>query len=186
MALCAYPAAGALAAVIVNALIADGRPDLVARLHAVQFVVGVAAMVALLGFDLVGVAAGVSVGLVAGVVYAFAAARRVIGLSLKEMLAQLGPPAVAATATGAALLALEFLVVDAAAHGTAAGLALLVGEAIAGLALYAAVLYALAPGHAGELRTLLRQARARPGQRPTTSPETEAELDAAEERSGRP
>ena len=184
MALCAYPAAGALASVIVNALIAEARPDLVARLHGVQFVFGVSAMVALLGFDLIGVATGISIGLVAGAVYAFIAARRVIGIPLGKMLSQLVAPGVAAVGMGGALLALDMLVIDAADHGTAAGLALLAGEGALGIALYAAILHPLAPHHAGELLGLIRQARSRAA--PATSPRTEAELDAAEDRIGGP
>ncbi len=81
---------------------------------------------------------------------------------------------------------LEFGVIDAAGHETAAGLALLTAEALAGTAVYAAVLFDLVPARAGEFRSLLRVARRGSAAEADETLAVEAELDAAEQTSGSP
>lgn len=162
MALCLYPAAGALSSVVVESFLASGRPQLVVRIEVVALVIGAATMVALLPLELVGVAAGVSIGISAGAVYALYKAHVVLSISAREILAEIGPPIAAAVVMGVSVLALDRLVVDSRDHETALGLCLLAAEGIAAFGIYGLVLHGLAPGRAPELRALIERARAQP------------------------
>lgn len=171
MALCMLPAAGALFSVVCEVFTANGNPKLLRNLVLVQFAAGAVAMVALLPFDLIGVAAGVSIGAVVGALYALRVAHRELDVSFASMRAEIAPPLLAALAMAAIMTPVELLVVDAASHGTAAGLALLAGEALACAGIFLGVLHLLAPGRLAELRGLARTAIA---------PQREAEPGAAE------
>ncbi len=92
-----------------EALKADGRPDIMARIHVVSIVVATVAAIALLRFDLVGVAAGVSIGVTASAVYGLARVLPLVGFSRAQMLAAIATPGAAALAMIAVLTPLEFL-----------------------------------------------------------------------------
>jgi PST family polysaccharide transporter len=145
MAMCLFAAGNSLLSICLEGAKAYGRPAVLARVHLFMVVVTVAAMVALLPLGLTGVAAGLSIGAVAGGVYAALSFSRVVSLPIGRIWAQVWAPALAAALMAGALWPVEHLVIDAAAHGTAAGLALLALEGLVGVALYVAVLSMLAP-----------------------------------------
>ena len=62
MALAPFVVGAALINLVSEALKAEGRPEILIRIHTVTVIAGAAAMIAMLGWELVGVAAGVSVG----------------------------------------------------------------------------------------------------------------------------
>jgi O-antigen/teichoic acid export membrane protein len=145
MAMCLFAAGSSLLSICLEGAKAYGRPALLPRVHLFMVVVTVAAMVALLPLGLNGVAAGLSVGAVAGGAYAAFSFARVVSLPIGRIWAQVRAPALAAALMAAALYPVEHLVVQAGDHGTAAGLGLLAVEALLGAGLYVGVLSLLAP-----------------------------------------
>jgi O-antigen/teichoic acid export membrane protein len=165
MALGVYTAARGISSLIVEALKADGRPDVVTRMNVIELVVGIIAMLALLPLGLVGVCVGISIGALVRTVYALRRGHVVFGLPLRNMLEAIRAPLIAAVVMLAVLLPLEAFVIQAGDHGTISGLLLLAFEAVLGLAVYAGMLHVLMPGVLAELRGLLGKlrARSRPG-----------------------
>ncbi len=84
MALGVYTAARGLSSLLVEALKADGRPDVVTRMNVVEIVVGSVAMLALLPLGLVGVCVGISIGAVVRAAYAFRRAHARCGTAAQE------------------------------------------------------------------------------------------------------
>ena len=159
-ALALFIPAQAVAQVIGEGFKGSGRPPERTRANVVGVVAGVIAMAALTPpFGLIGVALGVSVDALASALYSVYRAHRAMGIPLRSMLGAIMPQLLAALAMVAVLLPLEVLVIDAADHGTAVGLALLGLEVAIGLVIYAAALLALRPSLISELRTLISTGR---------------------------
>jgi PST family polysaccharide transporter len=156
MALCLLPAAGAIISVVSEVFKADGRPELLTRMHLLETGLGAAAMVALLPFGLIGVAAGISVGATGGAIYALHRVHVVLDLPIRSILREVAPPLAAAVLMAGCLLPVELLLVDAAGHDTGLGLALVAAEAASGLLAYGLCLHLLVPGQTRELTDLLR------------------------------
>jgi hypothetical protein len=116
-----------------------------ARVHLFMMVVTVAAMVALLPLGLNGVAAGLSVGAVAGGIYAALSFARIVALPPGRIWAQVWAPLLAAVLMAACLYPIERFVIDAGAHGTVLGLVLLAVESLLGATIYVAALSLVAP-----------------------------------------
>jgi PST family polysaccharide transporter len=157
MALGVYTAARGISSLVVEALKADGRPEVVTRMNVIELVVGTAAMAALLPFGLVGVCVGISIGAVVRGVYAIHRAHVVVGLPLRNLLEAIRAPFIAALAMVAVLLPLDTLVLHAGDRAIVPGLLLLTFEALLGVAIYAGILHVLIPGALAELRGLLRK-----------------------------
>jgi PST family polysaccharide transporter len=157
MALGIYTAARGISSLIVEALKADGRPEVVTRMNVVELVVGTIAMAALLPFGLVGVCIGISIGAVVRAAYALHRAHVVVGLPRTNLLRAIGPPLIAALAMVAVLLPLDTLVLHAGDRAIVPGLLVLTLEALLGLAIYAGILHVLIPGALAELRGLIRK-----------------------------
>ncbi len=174
MALVGVPIAGTIVSFASEALKADGRPDLMARVHVVSVTVSVIAAVALLPFGLVGVSAGLSIGITASAVYAMLKERPLAGFGRGEMLAAISGPGIAALAMVAVLTPLEFLVIEASSRSTAVGIALLVAEALLGLLIYIGVLALVAPRTAGQIRDLFLRVLGKGGGAGTDAAEAEA------------
>ena len=145
MAMCLFAAGNSLLSICLEGAKAYGRPAVLARVHLFMIVVTVAAMVALLPLGLSGVAAGLSMGAVAGGIYAAFSFSRIVALPLGRIWAQVWPPALAAALMAAGLYPIEHFVIHAGAHGTLAGLGLLAVEGLLGAALYLAPLSLAAP-----------------------------------------
>jgi O-antigen/teichoic acid export membrane protein len=163
MALCAWSAPRAAGSVIGESLKAAGRTDILPRLHLVQAVLAIVFMLAFLPFGLTGVAAGVAVGSVLAQGYALVRAARVLQFGRRAIVSALWPPYVAAAPMIAVVFLLDRLSVHTEAHGVAAGLALLVLEALLGVAVYLVSLAVLAPSTVAELRNGVRAIGARVG-----------------------
>ena len=154
MALVGVPVAGTLISFASEICKADGRPDIVARLHVVSVAASTVAVVALLPFGLVGVSAGVSVGLAVASVYGMSRTRALLGFDARETLSAFSGPAIASLAMVAVLTPLEFLAVDSTSHGTFADLLLLGGETLLGLLVYAGALAIVARTTAQDVLSL--------------------------------
>jgi PST family polysaccharide transporter len=165
MAMCLFGAGNSLLSICLEGAKAYGRPAVLARVHLFMMVVTVGAMAALLPLGLNGVAAGLSVGAVAGGIYAALSFARIMALPLGRIWAQVWAPALAAAVMAAALYPIEHFVIQADAHGTLAGLVLLAAEGLLGATLYVAVLWLAAPETGGTVVRLpamaLRRLRTR-------------------------
>jgi hypothetical protein len=161
MALGVYTAARGISSLIVEALKAHGRPEIVTRMNAIELVVGTIAMLALLPFGLVGVCVGISIGSILRTAYALRSAHAVMGLPRRNLLVAIRPPVVAALAMVAVLLPLDLLVLHAGDRATVPGLLILAFEAVLGVAIYGGLLHLLIPGALAELRGLLGKIRRR-------------------------
>jgi O-antigen/teichoic acid export membrane protein len=155
MAMCLYPCASALSSISSEGLKAAGKPQRLTRMHTVTTVATAAAMLALLPFGLVGVAAGLSVGAVVGGIYAMRQVETHMGFQPRPMWAQIWPPAVASVVMAAVLLLAERLA-DAGNHAVAVDLGLILGGALVGLVVYLGVLRVLAPSTVSELMIAAR------------------------------
>ncbi len=165
IALVGIPVAGTIVSFASEAFKADGRPDLLARLHVVSVAATTVAVVALLPFDLIGVAAGISVGLSFAAAYGITRAVRMIGLPAGATLRAIALPAAAALVMVAVMTPCEFMVLEASERSTGLGLCLLAAETLAGLAVYAGALALISRDTARDLRALaarilLRRGRA--------------------------
>jgi PST family polysaccharide transporter len=165
VAMCLFPIGGMLANVVSEALKAIGEPRLLTRMHAVTSGVMIAAMLALIPAGLTAVSAGMSIGAMAGGVYALFLARGALGIPLARMVAEILPAAAAALVAALILIPVEW-VVDASSHSTAGAALLLLAEAGFGAVLYLALLAWVSPPTARQLtrgaaRVLRRIARFR-------------------------
>ncbi len=149
-AMCLLPAGGMLANVVSEALKAIGEPRYLTRMHVVTAVITAGLILALQPFGLTAASAALSIGAVAGGVYALFLMRRVAGTPMRLMVAEVWPPALAACAAAGALIPVELLV-DAESHGVAVGALLLLAEALAGAILYLGLLRLIAPESGREL-----------------------------------
>jgi O-antigen/teichoic acid export membrane protein len=161
MALCGYTGARALVSVAREAFKAIGHPEVLPRMQMVSAVLTIGGMLALVPLGLTGVAAAVSASSICIAVYAIRALHRVGGIPMRPMVDQIWPALAAGAAMVAVLLPLEQLLVRADSHGTALGLALLVGEGALGAAVYLGVLAAVAPAMARDLVGLVGLVRER-------------------------
>ena len=176
MAMFAYVGARSILSVCDEAFKAAGRPDVLPRLHIFSGVIGIVAIVALLPFGLVGVAAAASVGSLAISGYAIRSIAPIVGTPVRRILEEVWPPAVAATLMAGAVTALEFLVVDSADREVAVGLALLAGELVVAAGIYLGSLAAIAPETLRELldtgrRAIAKLARPERAERGAPAPE---------------
>lgn len=163
MALSGFAVGASLVSIASEAFKAEGRPEVLVRVHTITTVVGSALMVALLPFELVGVAAGLSIGVLVGAWYALVRLGRVLGIPGVEMARRIWPPAVAAIVMATAMLPVDRLLIDPPSHGAAVAILLLGAEGLIAALIYLAVLTPLAPDTLSKLRELARTARRRAG-----------------------
>lgn len=159
IAMCAYTGASSITSVVSEALKAEGRPDRLVRIHTITAVVTGVAMLALLPLGLTAVAAGLSLGAIAGAVTSMIAMRDILDLSLRTTWSEIWAPVTASLVMAAALLPLDRLVVEPTTHGTIEGLALIGLEGLLGIAIFGAVLHALMPNVIDELQVAILRRR---------------------------
>ncbi len=155
MTLTGEAAAGTLISFASEVLKADGHPEILTRVHIVLFSLSALAMVALLPLGLLGVTTGITLGGIGASLYALRRVRKLNGISVGHLAREILPPLIAALLMAAIMVAVEFLLVEAAERGTVVGLCLMLGEAIVGLAIYAVAMLALAPRTIAELGGLI-------------------------------
>jgi PST family polysaccharide transporter len=170
MALGGYCAALSLDSIASEAWKAYGRTDMLPRMHGVSIALTTVCVLALVPFGLVGVTIGMSVSAIGVAAYAVWGMSLALGIPLRDLLSEIWPPALAATAMAAVLLLLEYLVVHADQRGTLLGLVLLALEALIGIGIYLLVLALVAPQSARELRAGIRRLAERRIRRPTGAP----------------
>jgi PST family polysaccharide transporter len=159
MAMALVPVAGTPISFASETLKAIGRPDVLTRIHLLISLASVAAMLVLLPFGLVGVTAGLSVGMTVAAVFALFRAGRLLEFSLQDVLGAIGGPAIAGLLMVAVMVPVEFLLIDAAGQPLVKGLLLLAAEALTGLLIYFLALRTLAPETARELGSLALRLR---------------------------
>jgi PST family polysaccharide transporter len=169
VALSIFPAAGTMVSVVSELFKADGKPRPLIGMVTVTAVTGTIAMVALLQFDLIGVAAGVSIGWVLGGSYALWLAHGLLELEPGRIVSHLWAPFLAALVMAGALLPVDRLLIDPTAYSNPAALALVVAEGLAGLLLYAGLLALLRRSLFAELRGVLATALSRRKAQPTAT-----------------
>lgn len=135
-----------------------GRPRLLNHVNAAIAGCCTLAMVALLRFDLIGVAAGVSIGTSLGAAYALRLAGRLLDLTAGAILREIWPAMAAGVAMVVIALPLARLV-DPTSYGTVAGLLLLAAEGAVALGVYALALQMFAPDTFQRVRHLVGTAR---------------------------
>src|SRR5262249_5571069 len=143
MALCGYSAGAALVSVASETWKAAGQTRWLSRAHGLDALLAVALTIAFLPLGLVGVAGGLSLASLLTGIYALRVMKLVIGTSFSRLAREIWAPALAAVAMAGALYPLQ-LALAADRRGAAVGVPLLLGEALAGLAFYAALLSLLA------------------------------------------
>jgi PST family polysaccharide transporter len=157
MALTGYGLGEALNAVCGEALKGAGRPQLLNWLTAVGLVSLIGLLVVLIPFGLVGVGLAISLSAVTVGVVNLAIARRVVGVSVGELLTRLVPPIIGALVALAIVAPLEHVVVHSDQRGVVAAVALLGAESVLFGLIYLATLRVIAPATVAEV---IRGARA--------------------------
>ena len=180
MAMFLYPPMSSISSIASEALKAQGRPELLTRMHTLTTVLGAVLMGALLPLGVAGVAAALSIAATVSAAYALRQVHGAIGFPVRAMLAEIWPSALVATIMGGALFALDRLLVHADDHATGLSVICLGAELVAGAAVVLAATSAIAPGRLRELRAgaaaLMRRRRRGDGpETPRSGPEpTEA------------
>ncbi len=149
--MCLYAGGGCIVTAVAETVKATGDPSPLPRLYGLITVVTIGTMVPLAQIDLQAAAASLSIGSLAGAGYALTIARRMTGVDLRVMWADIWPPIIAAVVAALAVLPLDRLVLEPVTHPTVPGLALLAAEAAVFASLYAAGLRVLAPETAKEI-----------------------------------
>ena len=160
---------------------ADGRPDILLRIRAVNVVSTTIFMVALLPFDLIGVCAGLSIGAIFSSSYAMVRVSRQLEMPTAHLLSGIWTFGVAAIVMAGILTPLQFLLVDAASRGTAVGIVLLGAEALLGALIYLLTVRLLDREGYGELIGLARRLLRRGAREQDDGEEAEPASAAVEE-----
>ena len=159
MAMCAFGAGSAIVLVANEAFKASGHPRYLTRLQIVLAALSIGFMFALFEFGVAGVSSALSISAVGAGVCALVWLAPIIECPRRDLLRVIWAPLVASLVMACSMLAVERLVVRAAAHHGIVGLGLLAGEfALAG-AIYLVCLAALSPSTLGELLGALRRGR---------------------------
>ena len=150
-AMCGVTAGRSLVSLGAHSAAAAGRPGVVFRIHLLGGILLLASTAVLLPFGLRGVGAALSLGALGTGAYALWRVADVIGAERSVVFGLTWAPLSAALVMSLGILLLERGVVDAASHEPGWSVALLAGEALAGLVVYAAVLCTLSPKTARDL-----------------------------------
>src|SRR5207244_1380175 len=159
-AMCAASAGAAVVSLASETWKSAGKPEWLPRTHSLGAVLAGGLTAAFLPLGLVGVAFGFSLTAVATGAYALYGVARVIEVPVTRLLDELWPPTTAALAMAGGVYLLE-LALDADSHRTIAGLALLAGETLAGVAVYVCTLTIVSPATRRALAGACRPARSR-------------------------
>ena len=139
---------------------ASGRSERLTRLQLFSGVLTVGLMLAFAWIGPVAVGVGISLSSIGTAVYAARAVAPIAGVSVRQIVAEIWPSVAASALMAGAVFGAQ-LVVEAQAHGTAVGAALLLGEGLLGTAVYLGALKVISPETARELREILRHLRER-------------------------
>jgi O-antigen/teichoic acid export membrane protein len=154
-AMCLFAAGHTYDSLASEAWKAVGRPDLLVRMHVLSVVSLVALMLVFIPVGLTGMGLALSLSSVLVAAYALRGAGRLLRIPARQLLAEIWPPAVAAAVMAGSLYVVDRTLARPDTHGLAVGLILVAAEAIAGAAFYLALLAAIRPERARELRELI-------------------------------
>ncbi|GAA4772189.1 hypothetical protein GCM10023200_00620 [Actinomycetospora chlora] len=148
----------AMAAIGMESIKGAGASKLINWLTVLSIVVGIGGLILLLPFGLFGVGIAASLDSLVGGVVAILLARRLAGVSLRDLAGVLIPPLIAAVVAGGAVWYLEHTYVHADERGILLGIVLLAGEGLLLLGIFGGLLFVMAPEALRELRDgLLRR-----------------------------
>jgi O-antigen/teichoic acid export membrane protein len=173
----AYTGARAYISLTREAFKASGQSAILTKLQIVSMVLTLGLMGACAPLGSTAVGAAVSLSSIGTAVYATQAVAQITEIPVRRIADEMWPSLAASALMAVGVFGLELLV-DADAHGTAAGLALLAGEGLAGVGIYLGLLAVIAPAHLRELVALAEHVpsrlrrRARP--RAVLEPESNA------------
>jgi O-antigen/teichoic acid export membrane protein len=166
MALGVYCSALSLDSIASEAWKANGRTDMLPRMHGVSLVLTLVFVGAGVPFGVVGVAIGMSAAAIGVAAYAVRGMAHALSIALADLVREIWPAALAAVAMAGGLFCLEHFVVHAERHGIVLGLLLLAAETALGAVIYVTALAVVAPIPARELLGAVRaQAASRLGGR---------------------
>jgi O-antigen/teichoic acid export membrane protein len=152
MFMAAYSSANGLLSICLEGAKAKGRPDVLTRVHTLMSIAIIVAMSAMIPLGIRGVAAGLSIGSIAGAVYAAMQVRSITELSLKRILAETRAPLFATAVMIAATFPLEHVLIKAADRPLVQGLALLALESAFAAVVYLSALRVVSPTLLSDLR----------------------------------
>lgn len=155
-ALCGVIAAAPLISVSSEVFKASARTELVARMHAVEAVGSMLAIVAFLPLGIIGIAVGVSLAFVGVAVYALRAVSRVLRVPVRRIFANIYPPLLAALGMALSLFLLQRLLVDGDRGDALLRLGLLVLQMVIGAGAYLALLMFFRPQAVREIAAGVR------------------------------
>lgn len=162
VAMAGYGAGVAVQAVALEVIRGSGRSTLLNRVSAVQLVLGVGLVFAVVPYGLVAVGLAISASQILVAVLVVVLARMVLPFTVRELARLLVPPAVGALAALAVVGPLEWFVGQAAQRGTLAGLAVLLGETLLFGVLYLAAMRLLEAAAVAQLVAGARRGLRRP------------------------
>lgn len=160
VAMAGYGPGIALGAIGIESIKGAGASKLINWLTALSVVVGIGGLIALLPLGLVGVGIAASLDSLSSGLVAILLARRLAGVSLRDLGRVLVPPLVAAVVAGTVIALLEHGLVHADQRPLLLGLVLLAVEGLLLLGIFGGVLHLMAPHAIRELREELLSGRA--------------------------
>jgi PST family polysaccharide transporter len=157
MAMAGFGPGVALSAVATEAIKGYGRSHLLNWVTGASLVVGLGTLVALLPLGLVGVGLAISIdSLVCGLL-TLQLARRVVQVSLKDIIRCLVPPVLATVVAVGAIGPLEHLVFSSETQHPVVGLPILLGQGVGFAGVFMLVMVVLAPQQLAALTAAIRQ-----------------------------
>lgn len=150
---------GAISSVAAETSKAIGRPELLVRIHGLNLgVTAVLVIATAIPFGLIGVASAVSVSQVLVGLYAFRQVASHVGMTWRDLAAEMAAPLLASGAMVAAMVAFA-VSAHPLGHGEAVGLLLTAIQIIIGAIVYISALAFVDPRRRGDLRTLVSRLR---------------------------
>ncbi len=156
MALAVYCAALSLDSIASEAWKANGRTDMLPRMHGVSLVLTLVFVGGLVHLGLVWATAGMSAAALGVAAYAVYGMSTALEIELRDLLREIWPATFASCAMAGVLFCLEHLVVHADRYATIPGIALVALQAGLGGVLYIAFLGLVAPDSTRQLIGVLR------------------------------
>jgi PST family polysaccharide transporter len=156
MALAVYCAALSLDSIASEAWKANGRTDMLPRMHGVSLVLTLVFVGGLVHLGLVWATAGMSAAALGVAAYAVYGMSTALQIELRDLLREIWPATFSSCAMAGSLFCLEHLVVHADRYATIPGIALVALQAILGGVLYVAFLGLVAPDSTRQLIGVLR------------------------------
>ncbi|HEX3911703.1 MAG TPA: oligosaccharide flippase family protein [Solirubrobacteraceae bacterium] len=155
-ALAVYCAALSLDSIASEAWKANGRTDMLPRMHGLSLALTLVFVGGLVHFGLVWAAVGMSAAALGVAAYAVYGMSTALDIELRDLLREIWPATLASCLMAGALFCLEHFLVHADRYATVPGIALVALETVLGLVLYVGILGLFAPESTRQLIGVLR------------------------------